>query len=67
VHLKDGVETVEYISVDSIDSSLVVDTNGAGDSFVGGFYASFMTGKSVIESIKAGNALAGKVIQKSGC
>ncbi|CAJ0763515.1 23426_t:CDS:1, partial [Entrophospora sp. SA101] len=36
----------------------IVDTNGAGDAFVGGFLSQFIEGKSVEESIEAGHWLA---------
>jgi len=39
-----------------------VDTNGAGDSLVGAFFSSLVQGKSVVDSIKDGNELAGKII-----
>jgi len=36
-----------------------VDTNGAGDSLVGGFFAALSAGKSVVDSIKTGIQLSG--------
>ena len=44
-----------------------MDTNGAGDSFVGAFLAAIIQGKSVFEATRNGSQLAGIVIQKSGC
>jgi len=50
-----------------LDSSKIVDTNGAGDAFVGGFLAALSKGKNVEECCKAGNHSASIVIQHSGC
>lgn len=45
----------------------LVDTNGAGDSFVGGFLSQLVQGKSLKECCRAGNYAANVVIQRSGC
>lgn len=45
----------------------LVDTNGAGDAFVGGFLSQFVAGKEVSECCRAGNYAANAVIQQSGC
>lgn len=63
----EGNATVETIELEKIDKSTIVDTNGAGDSFVGAFFAAFIQGKSIPDCIRAGNHLAGIVITKSGC
>jgi len=55
------------VAVEPIEASKIVDTNAAGDSFVGGFLAAKAMGKSVEDSIKAGNYAAGVVIQHDGC
>jgi len=55
------------VKVEPIDASKIVDTNAAGDSFVGGFLAAKALGKSVEDSIKAGNYAAGVVICHDGC
>jgi len=44
----------------------IVDTNGAGDSFVGGFITGYMQGKSTEKCVAAGNYAAGVVIRQSG-
>lgn len=44
----------------------VVDTTSAGDSFNGGFLSCYLTGGSVVEACRRGNALAGLVIQHHG-
>jgi len=53
--------------VPPIPRDLIVDTNGAGDSFVGGFFASLALGNDLLTSVAKGNEMAGKVIQHSGC
>jgi len=47
-------------------SGHIVDTNGAGDSFCGGFLSQFIQGKPLAECISAGNYCAGDCIQHSG-
>ncbi|CAG8453553.1 7907_t:CDS:2 [Acaulospora morrowiae] len=44
----------------------IVDTNGAGDSFVGGFLSQYITGKSIEESVKVGHWLANHTIRLDG-
>jgi len=44
----------------------IVDANGAGDSFVGGFLAKLVQNKSIEECIAAGNYCAGVTIRGSG-
>merc|ERR1712190_383378 len=45
----------------------LVDTNGAGDSFVGGFLAALAKGKDMEACCKAGAYAASVIIQHSGC
>jgi adenosine kinase len=45
----------------------LVDTNGAGDSYVGGFLAGLVKGKSIEECCKAGAYAASVIVQQSGC
>lgn len=44
----------------------LVDTNGAGDAFVGGFLSQLVAGKELSEAVRAGNYAANVVIQRSG-
>jgi len=44
----------------------IVDMNGAGDSFVGGFIAALMHGRDLRTCVDAGHWLASRVIQRSG-
>eukprot|EP01062_Namystynia_karyoxenos_P083551 TRINITY_DN9629_c0_g2_i1.p1 TRINITY_DN9629_c0_g2~~TRINITY_DN9629_c0_g2_i1.p1 ORF type:complete len:364 (+),score=179.04 TRINITY_DN9629_c0_g2_i1:75-1094(+) len=45
----------------------IVDTNGAGDAFVGGFLAYYCQGKPIADCVQMGHAAAGHIIQQSGC
>ncbi|XP_016907091.1 uncharacterized protein LOC107994612 isoform X1 [Apis cerana] len=45
----------------------VVDTNGAGDAFVGGFLAQFVQGRSIEVCVKCGIWAATQILQRSGC
>lgn len=50
-----------------IEPENIIDTNGAGDSFSGGFLSQFIKGKSLEESMMAGHWAASIIIQKRGC
>merc|ERR1712226_1304801 len=52
-------------AINKLDSAKIVDTNGAGDAFVGGFLAALSKGKDVAECCKAGNHSASIIIQHS--
>ena len=58
--------SVEKIPVPSIPSNLMVDTNGAGDAFVGGLLGSLERGLGITLGIKVGCFLASRVIQHTG-
>lgn len=59
--------TVEEYSVDPLPAELLVDTNGAGDAFVGGFLAGLAKGLSMERCVLAGHYAARTIIQRSGC
>jgi adenosine kinase len=61
----DGV--LNEFDVPLIESSKIVDLNGAGDSFCGGFLFEFVRGSDLAKCVAAGNYLSGEVIQLSGC
>ncbi|XP_075697969.1 adenosine kinase isoform X3 [Rhinoderma darwinii] len=50
-----------------IDQSKIVDTNGAGDAFVGGFLSQLVSDKPSEECIRAGHYSANVVIRRAGC
>lgn len=45
----------------------IVDTNGAGDAYVGGFLAGLARGMSIADCATHGNYAASTIIQQSGC
>ncbi|RYH15649.1 hypothetical protein EON65_31430 [archaeon] len=53
--------------VDPLPSDLLVDTNGAGDAFVGGFLSQLVQDKPLAECVRAGHFAARTIIQRSGC
>lgn len=53
--------------VDKLSSSQIVDTNGAGDAFVGGYLAQLALGADTETSVRCGNYAAKEIIQRSGC
>lgn len=63
--IRDG--TVTEFPVDKLESKQIVDTNGAGDAFVGGFLAQLVQGNSYDTCIKCGIWAARQIIQRSGC
>lgn len=60
-----GVVTV--YPVDPLPRELLVDTNGAGDAFVGGFLSQLIQEKDFSECVRAGHWAARTIIQRSGC
>eukprot|EP01097_Dermamoeba_algensis_P001424 TRINITY_DN1532_c0_g1_i1.p1 TRINITY_DN1532_c0_g1~~TRINITY_DN1532_c0_g1_i1.p1 ORF type:complete len:341 (+),score=71.65 TRINITY_DN1532_c0_g1_i1:92-1114(+) len=50
-----------------IEPSLIVDTDGAGDTFVGGFLSQLVQGMPLERCVAAGHYCAGQCIQTSGC
>jgi len=57
---------VEF-SVPSLSAEDMVDTNGAGDAFVGGFLAHLVKGKPVAQCVELGIRAAKMIIGRSGC
>merc|ERR1712166_1200928 len=54
-------------AITALAQDKVVDTNGAGDAYVGGFLAALTKGKAVADCCKAGAYSAGVIVQHSGC
>lgn len=49
------------------DQKEIVDTNGAGDAFVGGFLSQLVSDKPLTECIRAGHYAASVIIKRTGC
>jgi adenosine kinase len=62
---RDGVVT-EFPTPKLTDDQ-IVDSNGAGDSFVGGFLDALMSGKDLAECVSFGTMAAGAILGVSGC
>jgi len=56
----------EY-QITKLDKSKIVDTNGAGDAYVGGFLAGLAKGKDIKACHEAGAYSASIIIQQDGC
>lgn len=60
-------DKIQQIEVVKLDQNKIVDTNGAGDAFVGGFIAQYVKGESIEKCIDSGVWAATLIIQRSGC
>lgn len=58
---------VTTFAVDALPKHQLVDTNGAGDAFVGGFLSQLIQGKEISECVRAGHFASREIIQRSGC
>ena len=58
-------QVTEY-PVEMLSKDKLVDTNGAGDAFVGGFLAQLVLGQDVAKAVDAGHYAARQIIQVSG-
>ncbi|CAL1693889.1 unnamed protein product [Somion occarium] len=52
--------------VNPLKDEEIVDTNGAGDAFAGGFLGAFVSGKSLDECVEAGHKLGSMCVQLVG-
>lgn len=59
--------TVTESSIIPIASEDILDTNGAGDAWVGGFLSQLVLGKTVKECLRGGHYAANVIIKRSGC
>jgi Sugar kinases, ribokinase family len=57
-------DTPKVFPVDALKDEDIVDTNGAGDAFAGGFLGAFIAGKSLDDCVKAGHKLGGICVQQ---
>ncbi|GAA5988807.1 hypothetical protein JCM11641_004859 [Rhodosporidiobolus odoratus] len=59
-------ENPKTYPVSKLPSEAIVDTNGAGDAFAGGFLGARALGKSVDEAVEAGHKMGQMCVQLSG-
>ncbi|BGP38882.1 adenosine kinase [Rhodotorula kratochvilovae] len=57
---------LQTFPVDVLAADKIVDTNGAGDAFAGGFLGARALGKSVAEAVEAGHKMGQMNVQMSG-
>jgi len=58
---------IQEFDVPKLEKNLIVDMNGAGDAFCGGFISQLVQGKELKICVKAGNYAASVIIQNDGC
>ncbi|XP_066259701.1 uncharacterized protein Adk2 [Euwallacea similis] len=58
---------IREFPVKALSNDQVVDTNGAGDAFAGGFLSQYIQGRSLEVAIKCGIWAARQIVQRSGC
>jgi adenosine kinase len=56
-----------HSNVWKITDDQIVDTNGCGDSFTGGFLSQYVQGKSIEHCLRAGNYASSVIIRNIGC
>ena len=52
--------------VKALSNTEIVDTNGAGDAFAGGFIGAFALGKSLDDSVEVGHRMGGMCVGEVG-
>lgn len=61
------VWSIDEYPVIAIKQDAIIDTNGAGDAFVGGFLAGLARGHSIADCVAHASYCAHLIIQQSGC
>lgn len=59
-------DSPKVFKVSPIDGKLIVDTNGAGDAFAGGFLGAYVAGKSLDECVEVGHKMGAMCVQLVG-
>ncbi|KAI0789495.1 Ribokinase-like protein [Abortiporus biennis] len=59
-------ENPKVFPVSALADEQIVDTNGAGDAFAGGFMGAFSIGKSIEECVEAGHKMGAMCVQLVG-
>jgi len=59
-------ETPRIFPVDPLKEEDIVDTNGAGDAFAGGFMGALVAGKSLEDAVQSGHTMGAMSIQLVG-
>ncbi|XP_008579868.1 PREDICTED: adenosine kinase, partial [Galeopterus variegatus] len=61
-----GSEVTAFAVLDQ-NQEEIIDTNGAGDAFVGGFLSQLVSDKPLTECIRGGHYAASIIIRRTGC
>lgn len=64
---KNGLDFIIQTFPPFINNDEIVDLNGAGDAFLGGFLSQWMQGKMLDQCLKMGNKASGVIIRNVGC
>ena len=64
---KTGESKIQEFPVRQLTEEQIVDTNGAGDAFTGGFLSQFIQGKPLETCMKCAIYCAWECIQRLGC
>ncbi|EJU00133.1 Ribokinase-like protein [Dacryopinax primogenitus] len=59
-------QTPKVFAVQKLSAEQIVDTNGAGDMFAGGFLGAYVSGKPLEECVETGHALGAMCVQQVG-
>jgi len=59
-------DSPQIFPVHALTDDQIVDTNGAGDAFAGGFIGALVAGKNLEEAVEAGHKLGGMCVQQVG-
>nr|CAB3220190.1 adenosine kinase [Phallusia mammillata] len=62
-----GPNDVTRYPIIPLEKCKIVDTNGAGDAFVGGFLSQLVQNKPIEKCVACGHYAANVIIQRSGC
>lgn len=57
------LDNPKVFPVSALKDEQIVDTNGAGDAFAGGFLGAFVSGKSIDECVEVGHKLGAMCVQ----
>ena len=60
----DDAATAKVFPVHPLADAEIVDTNGAGDAFAGGFLGAYVAGKTLEESVEAGHKMGAMCVQQ---
>jgi adenosine kinase len=60
-------DNAKIFPVHALTDDQIVDTNGAGDAFAGGFMGAYVAGKSIDEAVEIGHKMGSMCVQEASC